>query len=57
MKNVLLVVDLQKQFMDNGKQLPVEVDAITGATKTSVGVKEMIDKTLQMYLPYFNKQE
>jgi len=42
-----------KQFMSNGKQLPIEVDAITGATKTSNGVKEMIDKTMQMYLPYF----
>lgn len=44
-----------KQFLSNGNLLPIEVDAITGATKTSNGVKEMIDKTIQMYLPYFNK--
>jgi len=44
----------QEQF--KGKQISghsVEFDAITGATKTSNGVKEMIDNTMQLYLPYF----
>ena len=44
-----------KQITDNGSPIPVEFDAITGATKTSNGVKEMIDKTIQTYLPYFEK--
>ena len=38
-----------KQFWRNGRMVPLEVDAISGATKTSNGVKEMIDKTMQMY--------
>lgn len=42
-----------KRYMDNGNPVPIEVDAITGATKTTNGVKEMIDRTMQMYLPYF----
>ncbi len=40
----------QSQFA--GKQIsdqPIEFDAISGATKTSNGVKEMIDKTLEKY--------
>ena len=40
----------QGQF--KGKQIsdqPMEFDAITGATKTSNGVKEMIDNTIQLY--------
>ena len=45
-----------KPFMNNGQMIPIEVDAITGATKTSNGVKEMIDHTIQMYRPYFEKQ-
>lgn len=45
-----------KTFLSNGRRVPVEVDAITGATKTSNGVKEMIDKTIQLYLPYFEKK-
>ena len=44
-----------KQIIDNGTLVPVEFDAITGATKTSNGVKEMIDKTLEMYAPFFEK--
>lgn len=39
-----------KQFFSNGRFIPIEVDAISGATKTSNGVQEMIDKTMQMYL-------
>ena len=46
-----------KQIMDNGRLVPVEFDAITGATKTSIGVKEMIDKTMKQYLPYFERIE
>ena len=46
-----------KQIMDNGTRAPIEFDAITGATKTSNGVKEMIDKTLEAYAPFFNKFE
>ncbi len=45
-----------KQFFENGKAKPVNFDAISGATKTSNGVKEMIDRTLQQYQPYFEKQ-
>ena len=46
-----------KQIMKNGQLLPIEIDAITGATKTSNGVKEMIDITLEMYKPFFKKLE
>jgi Na+-transporting NADH:ubiquinone oxidoreductase subunit C len=42
-----------KQIKENGQLVPIEFDAITGATKTSNGVKEMIDKTLEMYAPFF----
>lgn len=45
-----------KQIMDNGHGASIEFDAITGATKTSIGVKEMIDKTIKQYQPYFEKQ-
>lgn len=41
----------QSQFA--GKQIsekPIEFDAISGATKTSNGVKEMIDKTIEEYM-------
>ena len=38
-----------KQISSNGYYVPVEFDAITGATKTSDGVKEMIDNTMQLY--------
>ena len=44
-----------KQIMDNGRPVPVEFDAITGATKTSNGVKEMIDSTLKKYSAYLEK--
>lgn len=42
-----------KQIRENGQLVPIEFDAITGATKTSNGVKEMIDNTLEMYTPFF----
>lgn len=38
-----------KPIWNNGQMVPIEVDAISGATKTSNGVKEMIDKTMSMY--------
>ena len=44
-----------KQIMDNGNPVPVEFDAITGATKTSNGVKEMIDSTMKKYSAYLKK--
>ena len=44
-----------KQIMNNGSVVPIEFDAITGATKTSNGVKEMIDITLEKYSAYLKK--
>ncbi len=44
-----------KQVMDIGSPVPAEFDAITGATKTSNGVKEMIDSTLEKYSAYLRK--
>ena len=46
-----------KRIMENGRLVPIEVDAITGATKTSNGVKEMIDNTLEAYAPFLNKMK
>lgn len=36
---------------------PHEVDGITGGTITSDGVDEMIERTIQVYIPYFNKKK
>jgi len=44
-----------KQIMNNGNVVPIEFDAITGATKTSNGVKEMIDNTLEKYSAYLSR--
>ena len=44
-----------KPIRENGQLVPIEFDAITGATKTSNGVKEMIDNTLELYTPFFEK--
>ena len=44
-----------KQIMDNVTMIPIKFDAITGATKTSNGVKDMIDSTLRLYEPFFEK--
>ena len=44
-----------KQIRKNGQIAPIEFDAITGATKTSNGVKEMIDNTLEKYEPFFEQ--
>ena len=46
-----------KQIRKNGQLVPIEFDAITGATKTSNGVKDMIDKTLEQYTPFFETLE
>ena len=45
-----------KRFMNNGRLVPLEVDAISGATKTSNGVKEMVNRTIQQYAPYFEQR-
>ena len=39
-----------KHIRENGKTQPIEFDAISGATRTSNGVKEMIDKTMDEFL-------
>lgn len=44
-----------KQIRENGQLIPIEFDAITGATKTSNGVKEMMDNALKQYAPFFEK--
>ena len=44
-----------KQIMGDGSLVPIEFDAITGATKTSNSVKEMIDNTLEKYSGYLKK--
>ena len=44
----------QSQYRD--KPLDQKVDAIAGATRTSNGVEEMIERTLNTYLPYLEKQ-
>jgi Na+-transporting NADH:ubiquinone oxidoreductase subunit C len=44
----------QSQYRD--KPIDQKVDAIAGATRTSNGVEEMIERTLNTYLPYLEKQ-
>ncbi len=46
-----------KQIREQGQLAPMEFDAITGATKTSNGVKEMIDNTLKLYTPFLDKMK
>lgn len=46
-----------KQIRKGGQLIPIEFDAITGATKTSNGIKEMIDNTLEAYAPFLNKMK
>lgn len=46
-----------KQIRKDGQLIPIEFDAITGATKTSNGVKEMINNTLEAYAPFLNKMK
>ena len=44
-----------KQILENGNVVPIQFDAITGATKTSNGVKEMIDNTLEKYSAFLSR--
>ena len=44
-----------KHILQDGQPVTVEFDAITGATKTSNGVDEMIQRTVKNYLPYFEQ--
>lgn len=46
-----------KETRKAGRLAPIEFDAITGATKTSQGVRTMIDETLRIYSPYLEKAE
>ncbi|MBO4575449.1 MAG: FMN-binding protein [Bacteroidales bacterium] len=46
-----------KQLQLNNNNVSLEVDAITGATRTSVGIEKMIDQTLKLYLPYLEGNE
>ena len=46
-----------RKMQHNGDNLSVEVDAIAGATRTSKGVEEMIERTLKLYLPIFERHE
>ncbi|MBR3491959.1 MAG: FMN-binding protein, partial [Bacteroidales bacterium] len=41
--------------LENGNLVPIQFDAITGATKTSNGVKEMIDNTLEKYSAFLTR--
>lgn len=43
-----------KKVTEVAQRATVEFDAITGATRTSRGVEEMIENTLSIYLPYIN---
>ena len=45
----------QSQY--KGKSIGEKVDAIAGATRTSKGVEEMIERTLKLYLPIFERHE
>ena len=38
----------------SGKGINAKVDGITGGTITSVGVEKMVNKTLEVYVNYFN---
>ena len=45
-----------KQLLKNGDDISLDVDAIAGATRTSLGVEEMIERALKQYLPYLERQ-
>ena len=45
----------QSQY--KGKPIWEKVDAIAGATRTSKGVEDMIEQTMELYLPYFEGNE
>ncbi|MBN4071165.1 NADH:ubiquinone reductase (Na(+)-transporting) subunit C [Crocinitomix catalasitica] len=44
-----------KVVKDGSGTQPGRVDGITGGTITSKGVEEMVDRTIQVYIKYFNK--
>ena len=44
-----------KVVKDGSGKEDFKVDGITGGTITSKGVEEMVDRTLQVYVKYFNK--
>lgn len=46
-----------KELLIQNNKVSVEVDAIAGATRTSNGVEEMIERALKLYLPYFEGNE
>ena len=46
-----------KELLRNGDDVSVEVDAIAGATRTSKGVEEMIERTLKQYLSYLENEQ
>ncbi len=46
-----------KKIQRKAERVYLDVDAITGATRTSKGVEEMIDRTLKSYLPYLKGHE
>lgn len=46
-----------KELLIQNDKVSVEVDAIAGATRTSNGVEEMIERALKLYLPYFEGNE
>lgn len=46
-----------KKIQRKQESIYLDVDAITGATRTSKGVAEMIDRTLKSYLPYLENHE
>lgn len=46
-----------KTLIKANGSVSVEVDAIAGATRTSKGVEEMIERTLKLYLPYLEHEQ
>lgn len=47
--------DYQNQY--KGKTIGEKIDAIAGATRTSKGVEEMIERTLKQYLSYLENEQ
>ncbi|MBR6438974.1 MAG: FMN-binding protein [Bacteroidales bacterium] len=45
-----------RTLIKNDDTVSVEVDAIAGATRTSKGVEEMIERTLNLYIPYLEHE-
>lgn len=53
----LVGVNVVKGYSGGNAKDDNKVDSISGATITSDGVSEMIEKRLKNYLPYFKKQQ